>query len=646
MAEQLKNTLSFANLAPGASIVLPHGLRSQLRALAPDIVFIPSPDLDVAASDATNITLTNHGAAPISGAVLVEAWHTIERAFGDDANEDAPIKPYVVVSVENNNQPPWPPFSETTLKIYANATGSDATGDGTQAKPYRTFQRAAQDIPRQIAPGNRVIVDVTNLGLEVLPPNYALPSLDSPFGIEFSYVLANAADYYPFTTATALEIIAKPKLATLAQGSNTLGAGNILAVMPDPDTNLMVVQTNQDYGAADSLKGKLVQDPVGLRGIIWHNTAGPNSVLYLTIPHMPDEFIAPVFESPPTGFPPGFPQGFPVPIAPPLQIVEQSAEFQTQKAPNSVLRGGFVIAGSGSIGVRGIKIQLAPAFANPTGFDTEVWGSRTVFLEAAQLDGLLIAHSVGQIILLHVNVHDAIFLTEASTGLFSSMLQNVPSLGLPFGPPAAIEAIGFVLDGCAALGPRYNPLQPAGRGPMVDLQLRNGVIMNSVADLNFGQIAAPENFPAPFVPFSINPAFAVPGHGIYFPGGKGIVDHVKIFGCTSDGVHAEAGAGFLELKSVTGGQGGIVFGDLTDTANAGIGLLVTDGIFCRISDDDPAVGIASNVFGTGGEIKVGDAGGLTDTWANFLGVTKSLFDITAVAGTGATGSGSRVFKKP
>jgi hypothetical protein len=340
-------------------------------------------------------------------------------------------------------------------KIFANATGNDATGDGTAFAPFRTFARAMQNVPDVIEPGNRVIVDITGLGLEVLPPNYALPAIDAPFGVELAYVLPNAVDYYPFTTVTALEIIAKPKLATLAQGSNTLGAGDILSVAPDPDTNLVVVATNQDYGAADSLKGKLVQDPVGLRGIIWHNTGGPNSILYLTIPQTQDEFIAPVFASNPTGFPPGFPQGFPVPVAPPLQLVEQSASFQTQKEPNSILRGGFLIAGCGSLGVRGVNIQLAPAFTNPTAFDVEIWGSRTIFLEGGQIDGLLIAHSVGQIGLFHEIVHDAVFLSEAPTTLFSSMCQNVP-FGIPVTVPTALTAIGFVLDGCT--------LQPAATG--------------------------------------------------------------------------------------------------------------------------------------------------------------------------------------
>jgi hypothetical protein len=174
-APQLKNTLSFI-VAAGASIVLPHGLSNGMRPLAPDAIFIPGPDLEVTASDEVSITLANNGGSEISGTVLVEAWHTIERAFGDAANVDLPVKPYVVVSVEGNGQPPIPPFAVTETIIYANQTGNDVTGRGTQLLPYLTFQRAVRDIPAFIPPGARYILDITNLGDEMLPEGFELPA--------------------------------------------------------------------------------------------------------------------------------------------------------------------------------------------------------------------------------------------------------------------------------------------------------------------------------------------------------------------------------------------------------------------------------------------------------------------------------------
>jgi hypothetical protein len=98
-SQRLKNTLAVTNLAPGASTVLLHGLRtSTFRPLAPDIVFSPNPLLEVTASDATSVTLTNNSLVPLSGTVLVEAWHTLERTFDGVQHADLPVKPYKVFS--------------------------------------------------------------------------------------------------------------------------------------------------------------------------------------------------------------------------------------------------------------------------------------------------------------------------------------------------------------------------------------------------------------------------------------------------------------------------------------------------------------------------------------------------------------------
>lgn len=119
MAERLKNTLQFANLAPGASIALPHGLHTSVgRPLAPDIIHTPNPGLAVV-SDKTNVTLTNTGSLTLSGSILVEAWHTIERAFNDANDEDLPIKPYIVVSAQT------PSLSDTLTALgFFNADGT------------------------------------------------------------------------------------------------------------------------------------------------------------------------------------------------------------------------------------------------------------------------------------------------------------------------------------------------------------------------------------------------------------------------------------------------------------------------------------------------------------------------------------------
>jgi hypothetical protein len=638
MAERLKNILSFANLAPGASITIPHGLQtSRPRPLAPDVVFIPSAALDLTASDSVSVTFLNQGPVALSGDVLVEAWHTIERAFGDVADEDLPVKPYVVVSVESGGQPPWPPFQHTTQRIYARATGNDTTGTGTLANPYRTFQRAIRDVPLQIPPGTRIVVDITGIGLEVLPPNYALPAIQGPFGLDVSFAFPDAD--FPWSTVTALEIIATPKLASsVAPADQVITAGNLIGpgITFDPDTNLIEIHTNKSY-AADALKGLFLQGATGTNGVIWHNTAGPNSIIYVSSSLTPDEPLTPFFA---------------LPVAP-LSITEPSAELQTQKGPFDAIKGGFYIAGSGSMGIRGVKIKLAPAFTNPTGFDVEVFGSRTIFFENCDIDTIGIFHSGGEIIFISSIVHgtDTAFgggalVSQVQINFLASMLSNLVVFGY-WAVPTTFKAIGFVADKCVAIGARLDAFTPVGRGPATDLQLRNGVIHSAFADLNYAQIASPANFPAPFFPFSLNPALATPGHGIVFRGGKASVSNVKIFNCAADGIHAEAAFGLMELRSVTGGQGGTVFGDLPDNPNGGAGIVATDGIQVRVSDQDPvATAIVTNVTGVGGDMLVGDLA--ARTWVNFRTIApiKNQYDITATAATGATGTGSRLFEKP
>jgi hypothetical protein len=99
---RLKNTLALVELLAGASVVLPHNLSNGQRDLDPDIIFLPNELLQVTASDTTSITVMNTGevdvAPAISGSILVESWHTLERAFGSDANVNLPVKPYIVHS--------------------------------------------------------------------------------------------------------------------------------------------------------------------------------------------------------------------------------------------------------------------------------------------------------------------------------------------------------------------------------------------------------------------------------------------------------------------------------------------------------------------------------------------------------------------
>lgn len=269
MAERLKNILTFTDLAQGAAVVLPHGLHTSVgRPLAPDIIFVPSESLEVA-SDETNVTLTNLGPSVLSGSILVESWHTIERAFNDVNDEDLPVKPYIVVSPEGGNEPPQPPFEDVDVMIYARLNGSDTTGDGTLAKPYRTMQRAIRDVPSVVPAGTSYFVDITGIGVETLPDNYIFPYFTGAEGLgdfDFSKPFFH---YYG-----RVNVQADPELVLDLSGA-TITPTN------DATTNLIALQITPNPGwTADQFKGMfLIGATPTQSSIIWKNT---NDTLYLT----------------------------------------------------------------------------------------------------------------------------------------------------------------------------------------------------------------------------------------------------------------------------------------------------------------------------------------------------------------------------
>jgi len=221
MAEQLKNLLAF-NLAPGAQATIAHGLKIPPTdvPVIPDVITLPSPQLSVTATD-TNIVLTNNGPATLQGSVLVEYWHTFERAFGDVATTFLTPRPFIIVGAEGGNQPPQPAFvtPDENIIIYARATGSDVTGDGrTPATAYRTVQRAVRDIPSLIPGGVFYYVDCTNLldgGPEVLPVDYELPAWKCPHSRQLDF------DNTMFPLKAGVNIVATPRLVA-SLGDNAI----------------------------------------------------------------------------------------------------------------------------------------------------------------------------------------------------------------------------------------------------------------------------------------------------------------------------------------------------------------------------------------------------------------------------------------
>jgi hypothetical protein len=185
----------------------------------------------VTQSDDVSITIQNQGPSTLSGAVLAEWINTPNRAFGNSGNMNLSVKPYIVVGAESAGDPPQPPFvtPAVTLTVYARLTGNDTSGKGTLALPYRTFQRAIRDVPNFIPPGINYVVDCTDLGTEVLPADFVMPSWKSAMNM-FAYDIGREFSYI----STAVRVLADPKLASsLAPADAVINAAVITA---DPIT--------------------------------------------------------------------------------------------------------------------------------------------------------------------------------------------------------------------------------------------------------------------------------------------------------------------------------------------------------------------------------------------------------------------------
>jgi hypothetical protein len=89
MSTRLKNVVSFVAVPAAGTATLAHGLNINNNGVLPDSVFLGAPGFEITATTSTDITIQNNNAAPADCDVLVEHWHTIERAFGQLATGDA-----------------------------------------------------------------------------------------------------------------------------------------------------------------------------------------------------------------------------------------------------------------------------------------------------------------------------------------------------------------------------------------------------------------------------------------------------------------------------------------------------------------------------------------------------------------------------
>jgi hypothetical protein len=95
MATRLNQVLTFTNVAPAAIVALPHDINVNDVALRPDFVFRDNGDFAVISCTTTLLTVQNNGVGVATLNAWLERQHTIDRAYGDNADVDLSPQPFV-----------------------------------------------------------------------------------------------------------------------------------------------------------------------------------------------------------------------------------------------------------------------------------------------------------------------------------------------------------------------------------------------------------------------------------------------------------------------------------------------------------------------------------------------------------------------
>jgi hypothetical protein len=474
-----------------------------------------------------------------------------------------------------------PPFQDPllTVTIYARTTGSDTPGigNGTLAFPYRTFQRAVQDVPSIVPAGTNYIVDITGID-ESLPPDYTLPCWKSAGISDF---ISDPIILYQASVA----IFALPQLVPLAPASDAvINLVDVLSVTVDPLSGLQTVNLivpRPSWVAGSTIKGKQVLDSAGgfFNAVVGGVGAGGSSILLTN-------------NAPPTF---------------PLQIVEPSAYLH---GPGGVIKSGILnVLNSDSVAFNGLKIgpddptsyyglfadglgqtvcQMSELI-NP-GIGSTTWGHDTTF--------------INRVLRCWVHADFATFVSNII--VVQGLWDGLPGRYLQ--APVYPIFSRMVFDGCNPLEVRsFVPFSPTDPGTVDHFTLASSMVVNGLGD------------------------------GVVFHGTRGLFRDVNISNCAGNGITAAEGSGHLQLSNCGGTLP-------NGTSGAGFGVQVNDALMVRVNAATSGQALPLRGFGAGDDMKIGDLP--ARTWANFTGVAPigQEYDITAVAATGATGTGSRLYQ--
>lgn len=436
----------FAPVPAGATVLVEHGLRES-RPVRPTSVL---PDrltpLIVASADESVVKIVNTDLSNAQEATFrCVREHSIHESalLADPGGSAQP--PLTQLIWKKGNAPIQVPYQQSTQvhRIYARSTGSDTTGDGTLANPYRTFARAIQDVPLILNGTDIWIVDISGIGTETLPESFLFPPIQSPFPFVFDISM------HPYLqTVSSVNIFAEPTVI------DTISPAEFIAAIGDPVTGLKTLSTTKTF--PPSHVGKQIIDASGNIGVIAKVTGGDLEVTGVA------SYMAP------------------------FQIVAPSAELIPS---SSVFEGGpaLSINNTCSISIGGVSFRHVPFFADGTSLS--ILTSNALTLVGCHIEGIEIIGTLTSGIVSNANF---IYGSNAFLGIESIDVSSVADLWL--GPLSSFQMgvggcelvlLQSIVDGIS--------LQKVNTPTSFSLRVSNTLIRNApysaIDVMNFGRVA-------------------------------------------------------------------------------------------------------------------------------------------------------------
>lgn len=169
MATQLFNIVRFTNIAAGATVSIAHGLNWNDTDVVPDRVMWANAAFTVTA-DSAFVTATNTGAVTDSTDVLVEAFHTLLRAFGSEQTTTLTPQPFYLPGITTATASSFPSIlysSDPTLNVTVyldGANGDDANTGLSAAEALQTFHAVNRKFPQRLFSDAKILVMVAGVG--------------------------------------------------------------------------------------------------------------------------------------------------------------------------------------------------------------------------------------------------------------------------------------------------------------------------------------------------------------------------------------------------------------------------------------------------------------------------------------------------